>query len=185
MNNDNESATVHHSRLIAAVYFALLAIVGAAALEPLLYKLVREYLLPTGEATLLAMLIAGLFGALFGKKIIEAPPPYEKNTFLLGFGMALAALPFYDLGFLILLYAHHPSTFIEVNFREIFVIYFIILAYSFILVGLWLAIAAGLAALYLRSHLIYRLFHLNYSQTIKGPVKHSKPLEHPRTRIIH
>ena len=43
-------------------------------------------------------------------------------------------------------------------------LYLFVLAYSFILAGIWLAIAAGLAAMYLRGYLEYYILQSLYQR---------------------
>lgn len=159
MNHEDEALTISNPRLLTAVYFALLAVIATVVIDLFLYSIGLERLLPTFQAILLAVIVAACFGALFGERIVHCPQPYRRKTFLWGFLMVIAALPFYDLGLLYLLKDFNSHSFEGATFRYLAVMYLFVLLYSFILAGLWLAIAAGFAAMYLRGHLVYDILH--------------------------
>lgn len=159
---------ISNPRLLSAGYFVLLAIIATVILDLIMFSVGIEKILPAFEAILLAVIVAGCFGALFAKKIIYCTKPYRRKAFFWGFLMALAALPVYDLFFFFLFRGHHPHAFEGSGFNNAIVTYFLILLYSFLFVGFWLAIAAGLAAIYLRRHLVYDiLLHSKYDRKLK------------------
>lgn len=159
MDTKDEALLIPNPRLLAAAYFALLAIIMTIAIDTLMYALGMEELLPIAKAILLAAVIAGIFGALFGKRIIHSEKPYHMHVFLWAFLMVLVALPFYNLGFIYFLREDHAVLFEHANFMHLVYLYLFVLLYGFILAGMWIAIIAGLAALYLRTHLVYHLMH--------------------------
>ena len=171
MSTYDEALTISNPRLLTAVYFSLLAIIATLTIEVILYALGVEQLLPTGKAIVLAVVVASIFGALFGERIVHSEKPYHKHVFLWAFVMVIVALPFYNLGFIYLYKDHHAHLFAEATVKHIVYLYLLVLVYSFILAGVWLAIFAGLAALYLRGYLVYYLLHSLYQDRKKPQVK--------------
>lgn len=160
MNNLNDEARlISNPRLLSGVYFALLAIIATIAIDTALYLLGVSQFIPIFWAILLGVGIAGGFGALFGVKIIRCPTPYRRKTFLLGFIMVIAALPFYDLGFLYIMKDYAGNAVSNAEPARMAVMYGFVLFYSFIIVGWWLAILGGFAAMYLRGRLVYDIMH--------------------------
>ncbi|MDI9818115.1 MULTISPECIES: hypothetical protein [unclassified Legionella] len=174
MNREDQALTISNPRLLAAIYFALLAIIATCLIDLFLYLMGMEQLLPLFKAILLGVVIAACFGALFGKLIIHSSKPYRRKAFLWGFLMVVAALPFYDLGFLLLIQGRYTAAFEGATFPQMLLLYLFILPYSFILAGLWLAIAAGFAAMYLRGHLVYDILHSKYQRRRRVPRQDNK-----------
>lgn len=166
----DEALSISNARLLSAAYFCLLAIVLTIMLDALLYAIGIKQLLPTFQAVLLAAFFAACFGAFFGEKIIHCPKPYHRKVFLWGFLMVIAALPFYDIFFLYFLNQYHPKVLDGLSFGNILLTYFIIILYSFLLAGFWMAIAAGFAAMYLRGHVVYDILH-SKNDKLKEPHK--------------
>jgi len=162
MRKKDEALTISNPRLLSAAYFGLLAVVAAVVIDALLYAMGVEQLLPTFQAILLDAVLASCFGAIFGERIVHCPNPYRRKTFLWGFTIVLAALPFYALIFLLLFKKHHLQAFEGINFSNLVTMYFFILLYSFLIAGLWIGVAAGFAAVYLRGHLVYDILHSKY-----------------------
>ncbi|KTD31305.1 MULTISPECIES: hypothetical protein [Legionella] len=194
MKNNDEALSISNPRLLSAVYFGLLAIVATVIFDVIFYAVGVEQILPTFQAILLAVVLASCFGALFGERIIYCQKPYRRRAFLWGFLMVLAALPIYALIFFYLFKEHHPQAFADLGVGNLFITYLFILLYSFLVAGLWLAIAAGIAAMYLRGHLVYDILH-SKSQKLKPVTKvytnephdegKSKPKEQNGEHIIH
>ncbi|ARG98050.1 hypothetical protein [Legionella micdadei] len=194
MKKNDEALSITNPRLLSAVYFGLLSIVATIIFDVIFYAVGVEQILPTFQAILLAVVLASCFGALFGERIIYSQQPYRRKAFLWGFMMVLAALPIYALIFFYLFKEHHPHAFAELSFSNLFVTYLFILLYSFLVAGFWLAIAAGLAAMYLRGHLVYDILH-SKSEKLKPMTKlHTekpheeikpKPEEQDRKHIVH
>lgn len=155
----DEALSISNPRLLSAAYFGLLAIIITIMIDTVFYSMGIKQLLPTYQAVLLATVFAACFGAIFGEKIIYTPIPYRRKAFLWGFFMVLAALPFYDIFFLYFLNQYHPKVLDGLSFGNIILSYLFIICYSFALAGLWLAIAAGFAAMYLRGHIVYDILH--------------------------
>ena len=168
MKTQDEALTLSNPRLLSAVYFSLLAIIATIAIDTVLYNLGVEQLLPISEEIFLAVIVAALFGALFGERIVHSERPYRKHVFFWAFFMVIAALPVYNLGFISLLRSNHASLFNHASLTHVMYLYLLILVYSFVLAGIWLAIAAGLAALYLRGYLEYYILQSLY-QRHKNP----------------
>ena len=144
-----------NARILTAVYFGLLAVVFTLLLDATLYVLGIPELIPLFEGTLLAMFVASVFAYFFGDKIINAPKPFATQVFVAGFMMTISALPFYILGFTFFYLFNHPDFIMHITMLAFLKAYTFILLYGFILIGVWLAVIAGLAALYLRSRISY------------------------------
>ena len=149
---------VTNARILTGVYFGLLAVVFTLSLDATLFFLGFKQLLPLFEGTLLAMLVASVIGFIFGEKIIHAKPPFGKTVFYWGFLTTLCAVPFYSLGFLIFYIHTNPAFALTLDFHTLIDLYAKILVECLLLIGFWLAILSGLAALYLRSVLVYYIY---------------------------
>lgn len=187
MNHEDEALSISNPRLIAAIYFGVLAIIAATIIDSLLYAMGIEQMLPTFATVIWAAIIALCFGALFGKRIIHCARPFRRKAFLWGFLMVLLALPVYDLGFLYLLKINHAHSFAGATAGQLFISYWLILLYSLLLAGFWLALAAGFAALYLRGHLVYDILHSKYlrKHTMPAQAIKTKAAKHRRIHITH
>ncbi|RMX22072.1 hypothetical protein EAS68_00645 [Legionella jordanis] len=189
MSQEDQALTLSNPRLLSAVYFLLLSVILTCIIDVLFYFLGAEQFLPLFKAIVLAVIIAACFGALFGEKIVHSPKPYGHRVFLWGFLMVIAALPFYDLGYLLLANDGTSQSFWQGKPQESLQIYLFVLAYSFIIAGFWLAIAAGLAAMYLRGRLVYDILRSKYRRHIKsaemGTLDQNHRKRHHRVRIIH
>ncbi len=149
---------ISNARILSAVYFGLLAVVFTLSLDATFYALGVYQVIPLFEGTLLAMFTASVFGAIFGEKIVHCPPPYKWKVFVWGWLMTIMAMPFYDLGFLFFYLSEHSDFFQRITAFNIFRLYVFILIQSFVLIEFWLGIMAGLAAIYLRSRIIYYIY---------------------------
>jgi hypothetical protein len=171
MYTQDDALTISNPRLLAAVYFSLLAVIATILIDTILYSLGIEQLLPISEAIFLAVVVAACFGALFGERIILSPKPYHTHVFFWAFLMVIAAIPVYTAGFVYLMRENHAALFVHASFTQLIYIYLFVLLYSFILAGLWLAIVAGLAAIYLRAYLVYYVLQsLNQRRKGRGDV---------------
>ena len=164
----DEALSISNPRLLTAVYFSLLAIVVTIIIDTLLYSIGIEQLLPISKAIFLSVIVAACFGALFGKRIIYSEKPFHQRVFFWAFLMVIVALPIYNLGFIFLLKENHAALFAHATFSHLLYLYLFVLLYSFILAGVWLAIIAGLAAVYLRGHVVYYILQSQYKRR-KGP----------------
>lgn len=167
-------------RLLGAIYFSLLAVIATLVVDKLLYVVGKEQFLPTAEALLLAVIVAACFGALFAKRILHSDAPYRLHVFFWAVLMVVLALPVYDLGFLFLLKKHALTSFANENLSALLSLYLFILAYSFILAGLWLPIVAGISAIYLRTYLASYLMHSLYK--LQREVHHLDVPEEPNSK---
>ena len=174
----DEALSISNPRLLSAAYFSLLAIIVTVVIDSIMYALGFEQIISSFEAILLAVVVAALYGALFGERIVHSKQPYRRHAFFWAFLMVILAIPVYDLGFLWLTKHAHSDIFRNATATHWFYFYLLILLYSFILAGLWVAILAGFAAIFLRGSLVYYLMH-SLSQTRHTPSglrvgKHSK-----------
>ena len=169
MKTQDEALTISNPRLLAAVYFSLLAVIATIAIDTVFYALGVEQLLPISKEIFLAVVVAAFFGALFGERIVHSEKPYYRHVFFWAFFMVIAALPVYNIGFIFLMRETHAPLFAHASLTHIMYLYLFVLVYSFILAGVWLAIAAGLAAMYLRGYLEYYILQSLYQRHTKQP----------------
>lgn len=162
----DDALSLANPRLLSAAYFGLLAVIATIVVDSFLYWSGFEQIISVTKAVLLSAVVGGLFGLLFGRLIIKSERPYRKRVFWLGFFMVLLALPIFDLGILYFItdLKNYSETNPPPNFNHLLVVYLFILFYSFIMLGLWLAILAGLAAIFLRGHLVYSIMHSDEEQ---------------------
>lgn len=158
IERSDRALKISNARILSAVYFGLLAVVFTLCLDATFYALGVYQVIPLFEGTLLAMFTASVFGAIFGEKIIHCPKPYKWKVFVWGWLMTILALPFYDLGFIYFYLTEHSTFTPQLNLIIISKFYVLILIETFLLVEFWLGILAGLAAIYLRHHLIYYIY---------------------------
>lgn len=156
--NRDRALKIKNARMLCAVYYALLSVVFTLSLDAALYALGVNQMIPLFAGTLVAMLIALVFGFIFGEKIIHAKAPYHLKTFFWGFIKTFCALPFYDLGFMAFYLHANPGMLASLSWLGVFSLYLKIIVFSIILIGIWLAVLSGLAALYLRSYLVYYIY---------------------------
>jgi len=155
MDTREQATSLSNPRTIAAVYFAILAVVATLVIDLILYELGVVQILPLAQGLLLSILVAGFFGALFGKKIACSISPSHWHSFIWGALMAIVTLVFYMFGFILLMYINQPEKFSDTSVLHFMESYLISLAYAFFLAGIWLVILTGIAAVYLRSKLIH------------------------------
>ncbi|GGI89403.1 hypothetical protein [Legionella impletisoli] len=175
----DEALTINHPRLLSAIYFALLAVIANIVVDSILYSIGVQQLLPFFQALILAAVIAGAFGALFGKPIIHCPKPYKTKVFLWGFLMVITALPVHTLGFLYFFSGTQPHLFDGASLMDLIEMYLLVLFYSFILIGFWLGLLAGAAAIYLRGRLAYHM--LNALYVTRKPTADKEKVVKPKT----
>lgn len=164
MAKRDPALTISNPRLIAAIYFGLLSVVGTILINAFLTLIGIEELIPLFEAILIGVVVAACTGALFGEKIVHCKKPYKKRVFWLGFIMVIASLPVFDLGLVACMILEHISPEPLVGIKSMIYFYLVVVAYSYVLFGILLAIASGLAAMYLRGQLVYDILH-TYKQT--------------------
>lgn len=157
MNKQDPALNFPNPRLLATVYYGLLSVVGTILINGFLTTIGIQELVPLHMAIILGMIVASATGAIFGKKIIYCPRPYKRKTFLLGFIMVLLSLPFFDLGLLISMDTSNSQVLPVHSFSDFVYAYLVILGYSYILFGFLLAIASGLASIYLRGQFVYQI----------------------------
>lgn len=156
-------------RLLGAVYFGLLSVVGTILIDAFLSLIGIEDYVPLFEAIIVGMIVASATGALFGKQIIHCPKPYMARTFVIGFLMVIVSLPFFALGLLFFMDKGSTALFSVSSFKNLTYSYLVILGYSYILFGFLLAIAAGGVAMYLRGWLVYDILHTDKRKSMRLP----------------
>jgi len=172
---------ISNPRLLSAIYFGLLSVVGTILINAFLTLIGIQELIPVFESILLGGLIAGCTGALFGEQIVHCKKPYKQRVFWLGFIMVIASLPVFDLGLVFCMLIEHTTPPALIAIKSMVYMYLVVLAYSYVLFGIWLAIASGLAAMYLRGQLVYDILHSYKESSIEIqmlPVKIIKSPSH-------
>lgn len=159
MRRQDPALTISNPRLLAAVYFGLLSVVGTILINAFLSSIGVEQIIPIFKAIILGMIVASCTGALFGESIVHCPKPYKAKTFWLGFIMVIASIPVFVLGLLLFMTEENAKLFSVAKFHDYVYFYLIILAYSYLLFGVVLALMSGLAAMYLRGQLVYDILH--------------------------
>ena len=161
-------------RTIAACYFSFLSMIATLIIQSMLFVFGMGDLIPFFMSFLLAIPIAWMSGMIFGRLIITSNKKSKWRCFLWGFSLLLFALPLYDLCLLFLLHNVHPNMYNLGNgLKDSLILYLIIIIYSFILIGSWLSILSGLAALFLRDTFAPAILNLstafenNYKEHIK------------------
>ena len=160
MSQRDPALTISNPRLLAAIYFGLLSVVGTILIDAFLTLLGIEEMIPVFEAILIGVVVASCSGALFGEQIVHCKKPYTKRVFFLGFIMVIASLPIFDLGLVMCMILEKSTTVPITGLMSMLNFYLVVLAYSYILFGILLAIASGLAALYLRGYMVYDILHV-------------------------
>lgn len=165
------ATTLPNPRMLSCIYFTLLAILATIALNHLVYFLGMPQIIHFYQAMMLSVSLGALFGALFGERIVHAKKPYQHQVFWLGFEMVFSALPFYALGFMwFWLKNDHILALYTIGIWEYLKLYGFILFYCAILSTIWMAIASGFAAIYLRNCIVYYILQ---TKTLKRePVRH-------------
>lgn len=178
-----------NTRLLATLYYGLLSVVGTILINGFLTILGVKEIVPLFQSILLGMVVASAMGSLFGEAIIHCPKPYKLKTFLLGFLMVIVSLPFFDLGLLLFMNQTENQLLTLTNTHNIIAAYFMILIYSYLLFGFLLAIASGIASVYLRHKLVYHILHTDRRRSHRLPrfvaVKSKPHAALHKTHAIH
>jgi hypothetical protein len=182
MATRDPALTISNPRLIAAIYFGLLSVVGTILINASLTLIGIKELIPVFEAILIGVVVAACTGALFGEHIIHCKKPYKKRVFFLGFIMVIASLPLFALGLTLCMILEHSTIVPVTGLLSMLYLYLVVLAYSYSLFGILLAIASGLAAMYLRSQLVYDILHTYEESSIEKQVLPVKIIKRPRAK---
>ncbi|CAM2974618.1 hypothetical protein [Legionella worsleiensis] len=169
-------------RLISAVYFGLLSVVGTVLTNAFLTSMGVKEAIPLFQAVILGMFVSACTGAIMGERIIHCPKPYKTKTFFIGFTMVIASLPVFDLGLFLFMIVERSELLPVAQLDKMIEFYLFILAYTYISFGVLLAICSGVAAMFLRGQLVYDILSTYLPK--KKPLKLSaSPLE--RSEIEH
>ena len=159
MKTHDPALYISNPRLIAAIYFGLLSVVGTILIDAFLTTIGVQEIVPVFQSIILGMIVASCMGALFGEHIVHCHQPYKMRSFILGFIMVIASLPIFVLGMVYLMKQPHSNFMNLSETHSMIYVYLVALAYSYVLFGIWLAIASGLAAMYLRGQLVYDILN--------------------------
>lgn len=157
MKQEDIALTCSNPRLISAIYFGLLSVVGTILINAFLTIIGIEEKVPLFASLLIGMGVSSLTGAVFGEHIIHCPRPYKLKTFLTGFIMVIASLPLWDLGFVYFMIQKEAEVTVLLETHNLVYFYLYILAYSYLFFGVALAVCSGFAAMFLRGQLVYDL----------------------------
>lgn len=169
MKKQDPALIFSNPRLLAAVYYGLLSVVGTILINAFLTTIGIAEIVPLFQAIILGMVVASITGALFGERIIHCPRPYKSKTFWTGFTMVILSLPFFDLGLVLFMDVSEKYLLKITNFQDLVSAYFLVLGYSYILFGILLAIASGFASMYLRGKLLYHILNTDREQSHSLP----------------
>jgi hypothetical protein len=169
MNDHDLALHFSNPRLLGAIYYGLLSVVGTILIDAFLTLFGIKEIIPLYQAILVGMIVASATGALCGKSIIYCPRPFKMKTFLIGFTMVLVSLPFFVLGLVLCMAEAETPLFSIKNFQDLAYSYIVVLAYSYILFGFLLAIASGLASIYLRGWFVYDILHTDKRKSMRLP----------------
>lgn len=177
MRKTDQAMKFHNTRLLSAVYFGLLSVVGTILTDGFLSIMGVPRVIPEFQGILLGMLVASIMGALCGELIIHCKKPYLTKTFIIGFFMVIVSLPVFDLGILYFVSQSNPALYSLAQQQGLLYLYLYILGYSYLLFGLVLAVASGIAAMFLRGHMVYDVMHTDDypSPTAKNTSKKVMP----------
>ncbi|WP_454784338.1 hypothetical protein [Legionella sp. WA2024007413] len=189
MKKQDPALEFSNPRLLASVYYGLLSVVGTILINAFLTTIGYVELVPLFKAVILGMIVASITGAIFGERIIHCPEPYKLKTFMLGFIMVLLSLPFFDLGILLFMDTTENQALRVNSFSDFLYAYCVILAYSYILFGFLLAIASGLASIYLRGRFVQHVLYTDKRESHRLPRyvkarKKTKSKSAPKTRTL-
>lgn len=187
MNNHDQALSFANPRLLAALYYGLLSVIGTVLINGFLTLLEIREIIPLYETIVLGMVIAATTGAVFGKQIICCPKPYKYKTFFIGFSMVLMSLPLFALGLLFFITDSDAHLFSITTFRDLAYDYIVVLAYSYVLFGFFLAIGSGFASIYLRGWLVYAILHTDKRKNMHLPrfvAAHAKAMSLQKKPVI-
>jgi hypothetical protein len=180
MAKQDPALTISNPRLLAAIYFGLLSVVGTILINALLTLMGYDELIPVFQAIIIGVIVAGATGALFGEQIVHCKKPYKKKVFILGFIMVIASLPFFALGLTICMILENSTGGVPITgILSMLYFYLDVLAYSYVLFGILLAIGSGLAAMYLRGQFVYDILHTYEETSVETQVLPVKVVRKP------
>ena len=187
MKKSDPALTISNPRLLAAIYFGLLSVVGTILINAFLTLIGIEEIIPVFQAIILGMIVASCTGAIFGERIVHCKKPYKSKTFWIGFSMVIASLPIFALGLVLCIDHANTKAFSPITYHNIVYFYLAVLAYSYILFGFLLAIASGLAAMYLRGRLVYDILHTEkkHQGEKEAVIVRTKRVHPHKTRTLH
>ena len=179
MMKKDPALTISNPRLLAAIYFGLLSVVGTILINAFLIAIGIKELIPVFESILIGVVVAACTGAVYGEQIVHCQKPYKKRVFLLGFTMVIASLPVFVFGLVTCMIWEQSYGIPIIGLKSIVYFYGVVLGYSYLLFGILLALAAGCAALYLRGRLVYDILHTYKQSELEIPLLPVKIISEP------
>ena len=111
MKDYDQALHFSNPRLLCAIYFGVLSVVGTVLIDAFLTLLGIEELVPLYQSVILGMVISSATGALCGKVLIHSRKPFISKVFAIGFFMVLGSLPIFTLGLLWCMYENGTQLF--------------------------------------------------------------------------
>lgn len=149
-------------RIIAAIFYTIISLLATILVQLMLHGFGMGELIPWHYSLLLTPPIAWCSAWCFGRLIIFGKSRRKLLCFFWGVCVVLVSLPLYDLCLLFLLRHIHPSMYrAGESLAAYFQLYLMMVCYSLILIGSWLALLSGFAALYLRHSFAPRFYKLS------------------------
>lgn len=154
MKKHDLALTCPNPRIISAIYFGLLSVVGTILIDAFLTTLGVKERVPLFFAIILGMIVSSIAGGLMGDRLIHSITPYKLKAFMIGFLMVILSLPFFALGLFLMMKQGETTTISTTPTSQLYY-YFYVLLHSYLYFGILLAIGSGFAAMYLRGSLVY------------------------------
>lgn len=137
---------------VGAIFFAIFAFCFLLLTKYIFLSLLQSRILPFFPALLVALITGSFLGAIFTKYLIY--PRSWIYAFLIGILMALIALVLISLVIFLNLYFFESAMINRLHhWQDFFIFYGTIFLSLFLVIGLWLILFTGLAAVYFSKRL--------------------------------
>lgn len=144
---DNNNKKQLSPRWVGAIFFAIFGFFFLLLSKYILLSLKQSAVLPFFPALLTALMLGSLLGYVFGKPLANQRRWFY--SFLTGVAMALIALLFLSLGVVIETYSYKAPIIQHFNqWQDYFVFYGATFLSFLFIIGIWLMLFTGLAAVY-------------------------------------
>ncbi|MGQ3890064.1 hypothetical protein ACQUW5_13665 [Legionella sp. CNM-1927-20] len=145
--NNNKNNNPFNPNWAGAIFFAIFAFCFLLLTKYILLSLQQSTVLPFFPALLVALITGSFLGAIFTKYLIY--PRSWIYAFLIGILMALIAILLISLVIFLNLYFFEPTITNRLHhWQDFFILYGTIFLSLFLIIGLWLMLFTGLAAVY-------------------------------------
>lgn len=79
MNTQDPALSISNPRLLSAIYFGLLSVVGTILINAFLTSIGIEEIIPVYQSVILGMVVASCTGAIFGEAIVHCKNHIKEN----------------------------------------------------------------------------------------------------------